>query len=259
MKLKATVASLVVACALVPGVVAAQTLPNASTFNDAGSPFVVGPPEVIDATSDHYDFGSLGTADASTNGFPRPSSSVTASGVTAGSSEFRYFFEILAADPTLIVPVNLIGDVVTSAQSTPTSYATAHALIQIGNTTTGQIFQAEACTALGPFDACASSEPTASVAFSTQLLVPVDQIFQVVLQTRVVANGVGSFGSAFSDPFIGIDPNFFSLNPDLTLDFSPGVGDAPFDGVPEPGAWALEIMGFGLMGAAMRRRRMHWT
>ena len=51
------------------------------------------------------------------------------------------------------------------------------------------------------------------------------------------------------------------------LDFSPAVFRLRFDGdglvyaspqgsVPEPGAWALLIMGFGAMGAALRRRRI---
>ena len=37
----------------------------------------------------------------------------------------------------------------------------------------------------------------------------------------------------------------------------PGGGDLdiPVAAVPEPGAWALMIMGFGAMGATLRRRK----
>ncbi len=75
--------------------------------------------------------------------------------------------------------------------------------------------------------------------------------------------------SAYVDPIIGLVSGFDPL--DFTLSLSPGVantsgGTNPFGGgggginpppgVPEPGNWALLIAGFGLTGAAARRRRM---
>jgi hypothetical protein len=57
-------------------------------------------------------------------------------------------------------------------------------------------------------------------------------------------NGLGSFA-----------PNDQSSSADSTFDWT--ISDAPVAGaVPEPSTWALAIMGFGLMGVALRRRGM---
>lgn len=65
-----------------------------------------------------------------------------------------------------------------------------------------------------------------------------------------------------------ISPNI-TVNDGLRLQWGPSgynagvdqvnftIGGAVTGGVPEPSAWALLILGFGLMGAAMRRRRVH--
>ncbi|THD64539.1 MAG: PEP-CTERM sorting domain-containing protein [Phenylobacterium sp.] len=41
----------------------------------------------------------------------------------------------------------------------------------------------------------------------------------------------------------------------LVLGMTVASSDAQAGGVPEPSAWALMIAGFGLTGAALRRRR----
>ncbi len=65
----------------------------------------------------------------------------------------------------------------------------------------------------------------------------------------------GSTASAYIDPYITIDPAFAAAHPGYSLTFSDGIGNAPPAGtVPEPAAWALLTAGFGLTGAALRRR-----
>jgi hypothetical protein len=64
---------------------------------------------------------------------------------------------------------------------------------------------------------------------------------------------------AFADPYIEIDPDWAAAHPGYSVVMSDGIvnGDAPVSGgVPEPAAWALMITGFGLAGAALRRRRI---
>jgi hypothetical protein len=66
---------------------------------------------------------------------------------------------------------------------------------------------------------------------------------------------------AVADPFFEIDPTWAADHPGYSLQFSDSIvngvpgpaGDA--GGVPEPAAWALMIAGFGMAGAALRRRR----
>lgn len=72
------------------------------------------------------------------------------------------------------------------------------------------------------------------------------------------ANSWSLTGSAFVDPYLIIDPAYGLIDPDYaskySLSFSQGAGNvAP--GVPEPASWALMIVGFGLVGAAARRRQ----
>lgn len=59
----------------------------------------------------------------------------------------------------------------------------------------------------------------------------------------------------YLDPFIEIDPVWASTHPGFTLSVSPGFGNSPAGGVPEPANWLMLIAGFGLAGLAMRRRR----
>ena len=79
-------------------------------------------------------------------------------------------------------------------------------------------------------------------------------VYTIGLEVEALENG--SFGGssfASADPFIGIDP--LDLNPGLySIRLSDGVANA-LPPVPEPAAWALMIIGFGLAGAGLRARR----
>lgn len=64
---------------------------------------------------------------------------------------------------------------------------------------------------------------------------------------------VASFGLGSDTPYANLIDNLsVSLTP--PPDGGGKENDGPPGAVPEPGAWALMIMGFGLAGAAMRRR-----
>ncbi len=65
------------------------------------------------------------------------------------------------------------------------------------------------------------------------------------------------FGSsmAYADPLFAIDPSTVNAQ-DYSLSFSAGIGNSPAGrGVPEPGTWALTLIGFGALGASLRASR----
>ncbi len=61
-------------------------------------------------------------------------------------------------------------------------------------------------------------------------------------------------GGVLVDPTFTIDPAFLQQNPGYSLQFSPGIGDSPTS-VPEPATWAMMLVGFGGLGAAIRVSR----
>jgi hypothetical protein len=72
--------------------------------------------------------------------------------------------------------------------------------------------------------------------------------------------GVGA--EAYADPKLVIDPTWAATHranaSQLSLSFSDGIDNALGNftlGVPEPTTWALMVVGFGLAGASLRRRR----
>lgn len=70
----------------------------------------------------------------------------------------------------------------------------------------------------------------------------------------------GSHGSTFVDHYMAIAANWGADHPDVTT-FSHGFyavdgsTQGMVIGAPEPAAWGLMLLGFGLLGGAMRRRR----
>lgn len=64
----------------------------------------------------------------------------------------------------------------------------------------------------------------------------------------------GGFASAQADPYFFIDPEFAAAHPGYSLSFSQFAGNDPLGAVPEPATWILMMGGFGMVGAALRRR-----
>jgi hypothetical protein len=66
----------------------------------------------------------------------------------------------------------------------------------------------------------------------------------------------GGFADAYADPFIFIDPFFLASNLGYSVFVSPGIGNAaPVSSVPEPEAYAMLLLGLGLLGSVARRRQ----
>jgi len=84
------------------------------------------------------------------------------------------------------------------------------------------------------------------------------QAVELFAAVSLVAGTGGDFyGSVTVDPTFAIDPAFLAENPGYSLEFSNGVGntpDPPSD-TPEPATWATMLVGFGGLGALLRRSR----
>lgn len=67
---------------------------------------------------------------------------------------------------------------------------------------------------------------------------------------------VAANGFSYIDPFFSINPDFLALNPNTSLSFTPGVGNAnPLSSVPVPAALPLMASALGLFGFGAIRRK----
>ena len=79
---------------------------------------------------------------------------------------------------------------------------------------------------------------------------------------QIATGSMSGSCSAFADPFVGFDQAAFdaqmgakTFNLSNAFEIVTSGGLQPTAGVPEPTSWAMMIAGFGLAGAAMRRRQ----
>jgi hypothetical protein len=69
-----------------------------------------------------------------------------------------------------------------------------------------------------------------------------------------IAQNAGSLRFSFSSPS---DDNIGPLLDNISLEVTPGTTPSAFSPNPEPATWATMLLGFGLIGVAMRRSRSH--
>jgi hypothetical protein len=169
-------------------------------------------------------------------------------GVEAGDSVTYYFRAINVPSGIAVVPIVIrsIGHVTTSTDATAFSerYVFARAG---GNVSTdfGQFVFGTSVTGPGS-DSFDQTGTLNTIAGATG---------GVLIQTALSAfgtDGGSSSASAFVDPVITVDPAFLALHPDVTIEFSRGVGNG-FP-TPAPGPASLALFGLGLGGFALRRR-----
>jgi hypothetical protein len=92
--------------------------------------------------------------------------------------------------------------------------------------------------------AAANLDTTYDVLTNTKLTIILEASTQIVENT-----GVGGQGEADADPRLSLSPASLAAGDFITL--SPNIAG----GVPEPSSWAMMLVGFGGLGAAIRGAR----
>ncbi len=182
------------------------------------------------------DFGCWdATATTSTNLVATATASATDQAAAIASGLVSYAF-VVNGPADVVVPLTIRGFV---SAATSGVRAEAHAVI----TYSGRSFTA--CSSTGP--GCGD------LPASGFLIDSFSSLTDTVNWIAITANGTvynnGAF-SSFADPIIAIDPLFRAANPGFSLSFSPNLGGA----VPEPGTWALMLVGVGVAMRSSRRR-----
>ncbi|HLZ77522.1 PEPxxWA-CTERM sorting domain-containing protein [Phenylobacterium sp.] len=118
-------------------------------------------------------------------------------------------------------------------------------------------YYGQACAS---FDgSCAPGLSSNTVPVNVSFSVPTNTVEWIKLSAAASGADYGSEFTAQADPILFLDPSIGDPQ-DYSIEVSPDVtnGDPPFVGggdVPEPAAWAMMLVGFGALGAVIRRRR----
>lgn len=180
-----------------------------------------------------------GFESASLTGFPQPALTVNASGDTYGMmsgaiARLDYHYEVVG--PASDTPVNLqITGFLTVRNSSINGSAKAF-IIAGGVGKSLEIYSA--------------GELQSSPSWLISVLP--GSVNDITMQANAGGNDYeGAYSSyAFADPVI----SFVGPHDGYSLVFSPGIGNGVGGGVPEPATWAMMVVGFGALGAVLRRR-----
>jgi hypothetical protein len=156
-----------------------------------------------------------------------------------------YQFEIVGPTSGLI-PIDLIANLTTSA----VGGAQAQGFLTLTQGAIG--FEFDVCAVT---DAqCLQSNWAIDQTLSFKANTPVNVSERITTDTR----GGAETATASADPFLAVEPGFLGQNPGFDLFVSEGIDNVNPNGaaVPEPQAWALLILGFGGVGAMLRRRNV---
>jgi hypothetical protein len=240
-----------------------------AAFVTAGGAAQAGPTVVVEDASVTSNIPvcctTTGLTSAAENGFTWSASgnngnpSITAFGNTyigangndtggGGFATLNYFYEITGGKAGVYVPLEITGEVSAGGAIDSTSEASinyANGGVDTKNFGPGVI------------EAIGQILPTESFPETLDLDTTYDVLSGVQLEITMFVTVAASTGghNLSSDSFAMADPTL-SLSPaDLAAGYSIVLSPNLLAGVPEPASWALMIGGFGLTGAALRRRR----
>ncbi len=182
---------------------------------------------------------SGGFESASLTGFPQPALTANASGDTydmrsGAIAHLDYYYEVVGPESDTPVNLQITGFLTVRSSSIDGS---AKAFIIAGGI--GKSLEIYSAGEL-------QSSPTWLIS-----VLP-GSVNYITMQANAGGNDYeGAYTSyAYADPVI----SFVGPHDGYSLVFSPDMGNGDGPGVPEPATWALMVVGFGALGAALRRR-----
>ena len=182
---------------------------------------------------------SGGFESASLTGFPQPALTASGSGdvegmVSGGGGQIYYYFEVVGPESDTPVNLQITGSLV------------------VRNLTANG--GARAYLSAGGLNKSLEIYSPGEMQWSSSWLTSVSPGSLNLVEMGVTAGGAdydGAYNSyAFADPII----SFVGPHDGYSLVFSPGIGNGAGPGVPEPATWAMMVVGFGALGAVLRRR-----
>ena len=243
--------------------IAHATIPDASASNSIQAIVETSPPQVTSysntdlsttLTASLSDGSITETADASTTSIEVDATSYGLDNfVTASSSYLTYYYDVVGAQGPVPIDVNYQLGISTSGGGNGyagivVSQYSAEYLQEVpaySNEVNGQ-YVPSSDTIQSTFDTILTSAGPNQV-----------NIFVAAGTSPYTASG--SSIHAYVGPFIYIDPIYAKANPGVELEISPGVGNVEpmTSAAPEPGAWALLLVGIATIGGMLRRGQRH--
>lgn len=195
-------------------------------------------------------------ATATTQANPMPALTTTVSVGNAqdeGNIYMRYHY-VINGPENVLVPVSLSGLIRLTAQAGNTAQANSGGQADLPTPFTSDFASLQ--IGRGGSNYGAITEMTFNLHGTTYT----NGVNSIILRAFSGARGSrddGGSGSAYVDPVLSIDPSFFATHDRslYSLSFSNGIVNGLTGAVPEPATWAMLILGFGVVGGALRRRR----
>jgi hypothetical protein len=171
-----------------------------------------------------------------------------------GGAELVYFGEIFSHDE-LIVPLSVCGTLTSIVQMQKDNSGLTMAVSALSISPIYASYEGASLNVVAYSD---RNNPSKIITINTTLMMPTNVPFYVRMLADTGAEGGGpglqESAQASADPYFSIDPQYLGDHPDLSLVLSDGVGNPPPSGTPEPGAWALMLLGLGFSGMSLRAK-----
>jgi hypothetical protein len=224
-----------------------QTYPVGGTFSVGG----VATPQGTVAASGSVDtpFQISASSTAVSQASPQDSTASATTGIL-------FFLTIPGSTPT--VPLGVQALLQSTGEDAPEGDAFSYASLTISDTLSSGPFD------FYFFDTCSTKFVGCNFPVTDNVNTTVDVlpntlylVFEQVFTKAVAQSDLSSVSvtaSATADPHFFIPPQYLADHPDASLQISPGL-EPLLGAVPEPRSWALMMLGVGLAGAAVRRRR----